>query len=227
MKRFFWAVGTTAALTVACCGGCDKGKSGENPNNGDASQASSGGAIDAGVAALDVGEWTRAYDAFSEAIAADPNAVDAYFGRAAASLAIAEERYRLAEAAATNGDVKTGTAEAEKANENFAKAIADCDKTLELDAKYADAYFIRGVAAQYQGDWNAGIEAFTKCVELAPEHAEAYHRRGEIYDHTGDTEHATVDLKKAAELGYRDADGESESASQEDADESQTVEERE
>lgn len=227
MKRFFWAVGTTAALTVACCGGCDKGKSGENPNNGDASQASSGGAIDAGVAALDVGEWTRAYDAFSEAIAADPNAVDAYFGRAAASLAIAEERYRLAEAAATNGDVKTGTAEAEKANENFVKAIADCDKTLELDAKYADAYFIRGVAAQYQGDWNAGIEAFTKCVELAPEHAEAYHRRGEIYDHTGDTEHATVDLKKAAELGYRDADGESESASQENADVSQTVEERE
>lgn len=222
MKRFFWAVGTTAALTVACCGGCNEGKNGEKPTNGDASQTSAGGPVEAGAAALDAGEWTRAYDAFSEAIAADPNAVDAYFGRAAASLAIAEERYRLAEAAATNGDVKTGTAEAEKANENFAKAIADCDKTLELDAKYADAYFIRGVAAQYQGDWNAGIEAFTKCVELAPENAEAYHRRGEIYDHTGDYEHASVDRKKAAELGYRDAEGES--ATQEDV-ESQTVEE--
>ena len=225
MNRFFWAVGTTAALTVACCGGCDKGKNGDNPNNGDVSLASAGGPIDAGAAALDAGEWTRAYDAFSDAIAADPNAVDAYFGRAAASLAIAEERYRLAEAAATNGDVKTGTAEAEKANENFAKTIADCDKVLELDAKYADAYFIRGVAAQYQGDWNAGIEAFTKCVELSPENAEAYHRRGEIYDLTGDTEHATVDLKKAAELGYRDADGETETALQENDAESQTVEE--
>ncbi len=225
MKRFFWAVGTTAALTVACCGGCDKGKNGENPNNGDASQTSAGGPIDAGTAALDAGEWTRAYDAFSDAIAADPNAVDAYFGRAAASLAIAEERYRLAEAAATNGDVKTGTAEAEKANENFAKAIADCDKVLELDAKYADAYFIRGVAAQYQGDWNAGIEAFTKCVELSPEHAEAYHRRGEIYDHTGDYGNASIDRKKAAELGYRDADGEAEDASQNADAESQTVEE--
>lgn len=225
MKRFFWTVGTTAALTVACCGGCDKGTNGDNPGNGDASQAAVGGAIDVGTAALDAGEWTRAFDAFSEAIAADPNAVDAYFGRAAASLAIAEERYRLAEAAATNGDVKAGTAEAEKANENFAKAIADCDKVLELDAKYADAYFIRGVAAQYQGDWNAGIEAFTKCVELAPEHAEAYHRRGEIYDHTGDTEHATVDLKKAAELGYRDADDASENASEQDEVEAQTTEE--
>ncbi len=225
MKRFFWTVGTTAALTVACCGGCDKGTNGDNPNNGDASQAAVGGSIDAGSAALDAGEWTRAFDAFSEAIAADPNAVDAYFGRAAASLAIAEERYRLAEAAATNGDVKAGTAEAEKANENFAKAIADCDKVLELDAKFADAYFIRGVAAQYQGDWNAGIEAFTKCVELSPEHAEAYHRRGEIYDHTGDTEHATVDLKKAAELGYRDADGESENVAEQDSVEAQTTEE--
>ena len=224
MKRFFWTVETTAALTVACCGGCDKGKNGENPVNG-ASQASAGGPIDAGAAALDAGEWTRAYDAFSDAIAADPNAVDAYFGRAAASLAIAEERYRLAEAAATNGDVKTGTAEAEKANENFAKAIADCDKTLELDAKYADAYFIRGVAAQYQGDWNAGIEAFTKCVELSPEHAEAYHRRGEIYDHTGDYGNASIDRKKAAELGYRDADGEGENASSAADAETQTGEE--
>ena len=221
MKRFFWAVGTTAALTVACCGGCDKGKNGENPANDAASQTSAG-QIDAGAAALDAGEWTRAFDAFSDAIAADPTAVDAYFGRAAASLAIAEERYRLAEAAATNGDVKTGTAEAEKANENFAKAIADCEKVLELDAKYADAYFIRGVAAQYQGDWNAGIEAFTKCVELSPENAEAYHRRGEIYDHTGDYGNASIDRKKAAELGYRDAEGED--ATQDDV-ESQTVEE--
>ncbi|MBP3558560.1 MAG: tetratricopeptide repeat protein [Thermoguttaceae bacterium] len=226
MKRFFLTFGTTAALAVACCGGCKKGNDvGDNPANENGQTATASSSTDAGAAALDAGEWTRAYDAFSAAIAADPNAVDAYFGRAAASLAIAEERYRLAEAAATNGDVKTGTAEAEKANENFAKAIADCDKVLELDAKYADAYFIRGVAAQYQGDWNAGIEAFTKCVELSPENAEAYHRRGEIYDHTGDTEHATVDLKKAAELGYRDADGETETALQENAAESQTVEE--
>ena len=215
MKRFFWAVGTTAALAVACYCGCDKGENGDKPTNGDVSQTSTAKTIDAGAAALDAGEWTRAFDAFSAAIAEDPKAVDAYFGRAAASLAIAEERYRLAEGAATNGDVKTGTAEAEKANENFAKAIEDCAKVLELDATYADAYFIRGVVAQYQGDSNAGIEAFSKCVELSPEHAEAYHRRGEIYDDIGDKMNSSVDFKKAAELGYRDADvdGEGEDAS--------------
>ncbi|MBR4834137.1 MAG: tetratricopeptide repeat protein [Thermoguttaceae bacterium] len=217
MRRFFWAVGTTAALTVACCGGCDKGN-GENPQTA-VGQAT----LDAGAAALDAGEWTRAFDAFSDAIAADPNAVDAYYGRAAASLALAQERYRLAQAAATNGDTENGAAEAAKADERFKKALEDCAKTLELDPKRADAYFIRGVVAQYQGDWNAGIEAFTKCVELDATNAEAYHRRGEIYDFIGNPD-ATVDLKKAAELGYRDPDGGDKNAS-ETVEEPQTVKE--
>lgn len=220
MKRFFWTVGTTAALTVACCGGCDKGQNGDTSSNNGASPTASGSSLDAGTAALEAGEWTRAYDAFTAAIAADSNAVDAYYGRAVASLAIAEERYRLAEAAATNGDVKTGQAEAAKADEHFKKTLEDCDKALALDAKFSDAYFVRGVAAQYQGDWNAGIEAFSKCVELNPSNAEAYHRRGEIYDHTGDYMNASVDRKKAAELGYRDAADASEPAA-----ESQAIEE--
>ncbi len=208
MKRYFWAVGATAALTVACCGGCDKG----NGENGENSQTALGQTtLDAGAAALDAGEWTRAFDAFSEAIAADPTAVDAYYGRAAASLALAQERYRLAQAAATNGDAKTGAEEAAKADERFKKTLEDCAKTLELDPKRADAYFIRGVVAQYQGDWNAGIEAFGKCVELDSTNAEAYHRRGEIHDHLGDYMNASVDRKKAAELGYRDAESASES----------------
>lgn len=205
MKRFFWAVGTTAAMTVACCGGCvdGSGENGEGPKTDVEATA-----LDSGAAALDAGEWTRAFDSFSAAIAADPAAVDAYYGRAAASLALAQDRYRLAQAAATNGDRETGVAEAAKADEHFKQATDDCAKTLELDPQRADAYFIRGVAAQYQGDWNAGLEAFSKCVELDSSNAEAYHRRGEIYDHLGDYMNASVDRKKAAEMGYRDADGE-------------------
>ncbi|MBQ7813465.1 MAG: hypothetical protein IJ387_03095 [Thermoguttaceae bacterium] len=52
MKRFFWTVGTTAALTVACCGGCDKGQNGDTPSNNGASPTASGSSIDAGKAAL-------------------------------------------------------------------------------------------------------------------------------------------------------------------------------
>ncbi len=157
-----------------------------------------------GAEALMAEDWTRAYDRFSDAIAADQKNVDAYYGRAAASGAMAEEHYRLAQAAATNQDQKTGEAEAKKADEFFKKSIDDCEKILEIDPDYADAYFLKGVAAQYQGAWQDGIDAFSECVKLDPKRAEAYHRRGEIYDNIGDYMNSSVDFKKASELGYAD-----------------------
>ena len=111
---------------------------------------------------------------------------------------------RLAQAAATNQDVKTGETEAGKADEYFQKALSDCDKVLELDAKFADAHFLKGVVAQYQGRWEDGIEAFSQCVSLDPQRADAYHHRGEIYEHIGDSMNSSVDFNKASELGYSD-----------------------
>ncbi|MGI6402076.1 MAG: tetratricopeptide repeat protein [Thermoguttaceae bacterium] len=155
-----------------------------------------------GQSALDQGDWSRAYDSFSAAITANPNDVDAYYGRAAASLARAQEHYRLAQADATNQMIEEGRNEAAKADEFFKKATDDADAILKIDPNYAEAWFVKGVACQYQGKWTEGIEAFTECLTLDPNNAEAYHRRGEIYDHTGDYMNASVDFKKATELGF-------------------------
>ena len=160
--------------------------------------------VEEGTQALDAGEWTRAYDAFSKALEVDAKNADAYYGRAAASTAQAEEHYRLAEAAATNGDQAKGLEEGEKADSFFEKATQDCDAALKVDPSYSNAYYLKGVAAQYQGRWNDGIEAFTECVKLDANNAEAYHRRGEIYDNIGDYVNSTVDFKKASDLGYAD-----------------------
>ena len=157
-----------------------------------------------GQAALDEGDWSRAYDSFTTAIAANPNDVDSYYGRAAASLARARQHYSLAQAAATNQKIDEGRAEAAKADEYFKKATDDADAILKIDAQYAEAWFLKGVACQYQGMWEEGVDAFSECVKLAPERAEAYQRRGEIYDHIGDYMNASVDYKKASELGYSD-----------------------
>lgn len=155
-----------------------------------------------GLAALDDGDWSRAYDSFTTAIEANPQDADAYYGRAAASLARAKEYYSLAQAAATNQKIEEGQTNAAKADEFFKKATDDVDALLKIDEKYADAWFLKGVAFQYQGMWNEGIEAFTECVKLDPARGEAFHRRGEIYDHIGDYMNASVDFKKAGELGY-------------------------
>ncbi len=189
---------TTLGVALLICAGCNPSKVDEGTDGSQTTKSS----IELGEAALENKEWTRADDAFSDAIKQNASDVDAYYGRATANMAIAQEHYRLAQAAATNQDVKTGEEEAKKADEYFQRTLDDCSKILELNPKDADAYFLRGVVAQFQGNWETGIEAFTECVKLEPERALAYHRRGEIYDHIGDYMNAAVDFKKAGELGY-------------------------
>lgn len=200
MKRMNWLLSCAAAILIAAplCVGCKPGTDGGEQSAGAET------AVDQGAKALDDSDWSRAFDKFSDAIAADDKNVDSYYGRAAAALEIARGHYSLAQAAATNNDVKTGEAEAKKADEYFQKAVDDCDKIVALDANFANAYFLKGVVAQYQGRWNDGIEAFTQCIKIEPERADAYHRRAEIYDHTGDYMNSSVDFKKASELGYSD-----------------------
>lgn len=190
-----------AVLLVAAvlCLGCKR--SGDNPDKEGTADSS---ALASGAHALEKEEWTRAYDYFSEALADNDAELDAYYGRATAALQIAQNHYRLAKAAATNQDAETGESEAAKADESFQNALDDCDKALALDPGFADAYYIKGVVAQYQGAWERGVEAFSECVKLDPDRAEAYQRRGEIYDHVGDYMNASVDFKKASELGYSD-----------------------
>ena len=183
---------SVAFLTTAC-------KREEQPET-----TSTGGSDAVGQAALDDGDWSRAYDSFTKAIEADANDVDAYYGRAAASLARAQEHYNLAQAHATNQKIEEGKAEAAKADDFFKKAVADADAILKIDPKFADAWFIKGVVCQYQGMWDEGIEAFTECVKIDGERAEAYQRRGEIYDHICDYMNSSLDFKKASELGYTD-----------------------
>lgn len=203
MKKYNWTSRAVAsamcvAVATAFVFGC---KPSENRDKGNALNSN---VTEEAVKALDADEWTRAYDKFTDAIAADDKNVDSYYGRASAALNIAKGHYSLAQAAATNNDIETGTAEAQKADEYFQKAIDDCDKILTLAPNFADAYFVKGIVAQYQGAWEKGIEAFSECVKLEPERAEAYHRRAEIYDNTGDYMNASVDFKKASELGYSD-----------------------
>ena len=197
MKRMnlLFSVVTIVAATALCVGCKDKGDAADKT---DAATV----AAEEGAAALEAADWARAYDKFSDAIAANDQDVDSYYGRAAAATQIAQGHYSLAKAAATNQNEEAGIAEAEKADQYFKLAIEDCDRIVAIDQNFADAYFLKGTIAQYQGAWEDGIEAFTQCVKLDPENAEAYHRRGEIYDHTGDYMNSSVDFKKASELGF-------------------------
>lgn len=188
-------LGVAFLLTVALLTGACAPKDDAAASKGDDFAAE-------GRAALDSGDWFRAYDAFTKVIEKTPTDVDAYYGRAAASLARAQDHYSLAQANATNQKIEEGQKEAAKADEFFQKAADDADKIIDLDPKYIEAWFLKGVVCQYQGMWEDGVKAFSECVKLDPERGEAYHRRGEIYDHIGDYMNSSVDFKKASELGF-------------------------
>jgi tetratricopeptide (TPR) repeat protein len=69
---------------------------------------------------------------------------------------------------------------------NYAHAITDFDRAIELDPQYHVAYYYRGLAYCNQGDYDRAIADFDKAVELDPQDAEAYAERGFAYAQQGE-----------------------------------------
>lgn len=71
----------------------------------------------------------------------------------------------------------------DRGNANYKKglydlAISDYTKALEIDPRYADAYYNRGNAYAKKGLYDQAISEFTKALEINPRHADAYYNRG-------------------------------------------------
>ena len=91
-----------------------------------------------------------------------------------------------------------GIANAEKGE--YALAIQDLTKTIELDPNSANAYCGRGAAYLREGDFDSAIRDLTKAIELDPNSAIAYSNRGAAYFDKDDYERAIQDCTKAIEL---------------------------
>ncbi len=80
------------------------------------------------------------------------------------------------------------------------RAIADHNKAIELDPKYAGAYNGRGRAYAAKQDYDHAIADFDKAIELDPKYALAYHNRGTAYEEKGEYDRSITDFDKAIEL---------------------------
>ncbi|GHV59280.1 hypothetical protein FACS1894103_2360 [Campylobacterota bacterium] len=81
------------------------------------------------------------------------------------------------------------------------KAIEHFTRAIELDPKYAEAYYRRGWSYEMLGDHETAIADHTRAIELDPNYALAYAGRGASYYELGDYKNATEDAKKACDLG--------------------------
>jgi tetratricopeptide (TPR) repeat protein len=82
----------------------------------------------------------------------------------------------------------------------FAKAIADFSRAIELDPKYVEAYANRGYAYSEQGKTEQAIKDYERVIALDPNRALAYYNRGVIFLEEKNLDRAIEDFSTAIRL---------------------------
>ena len=80
------------------------------------------------------------------------------------------------------------------------KAIADYNKAIALNPKYAIAYNNRGLAYDELKEHEKAFEDYNKAIALDPEYARAYNNRGIAYNKLKEHEKAIADYNKVIAL---------------------------
>ncbi|MFZ3122803.1 MAG: tetratricopeptide repeat protein [Thermodesulfovibrionales bacterium] len=122
-------------------------------------------------------EYDKAIEAFTSAIALNPNDFKAYDKRGLA--------YTL--------------------KGQYDRAIEDFNRVIALNPNNADAYGSRGLVYVYKGQHDRAIEDFNKAITLNPNDANAYFGRGATYDSKGQYDRAIEDYNRAISINPNDA----------------------
>lgn len=85
---------------------------------------------------------------------------------------------------------------------NYADALRDINKALELNPNTALALLRRGLVYNQLKDYNGAIRDFSRVIEFEKNNAAAYYHRSLSYKRIGKNDESASDLKKAARLGH-------------------------
>ncbi|MBP7260825.1 MAG: tetratricopeptide repeat protein [Bacteroidia bacterium] len=84
--------------------------------------------------------------------------------------------------------------------QDYEGAIADLNKSIELNSKEPVVYYTRGAVKERMGDLKGAREDFTKVIELQSDFAWGWNDRGQINSKLEKFDEAEADFKKAIEL---------------------------
>jgi len=151
-------------------------------------------------------EYNSAIEAFTSAIALDPNYVYAYGNRGIAyadkgqyDRAI-EDYNKVIQLDPNDAKAYNNRGVAYDKKGQHDRAIEDYNKAIALDPNYADAYGNRGIAYYHKGQHGRAIEDFNMAIQLDPNDADAYYNRGITYYHKGQYDRAIENFNKAIAL---------------------------
>ena len=89
---------------------------------------------------------------------------------------------------------------------NYAQAISDFGRAVEINPEYAEGYNNRGAVYDKLGNNRQAIQDFDKAIEMNPEYAEAYYNRGAVYGELGERRQAISDYDRAIEINPKFAE---------------------
>jgi len=82
----------------------------------------------------------------------------------------------------------------------YNKALADFNKTIELNPLYLQAYTNRATVHRAMGNYIFAFNDYNKVIELNPINVQAYHNRAHAFASIGEIEKALTDYNKAIEI---------------------------
>lgn len=139
------------------------------------------------------GKFTEAKEEFEKALK-----IDAFYEPARGSLKIIEDVFDQKIKRETAFHLFRGAVYQNRGQ--LSKAIAECNKAIEINPSYASVYNSRGFAYIGKGEYDEAISDFSRAIEINPKFAMAYNNRGYAYGVKGQYERAISDSNKAIEL---------------------------
>ena len=105
-----------------------------------------------------------------------------------------------------NNDLKKAVNQcyAYEAQKQYELAISNCSKAIEIDSKFAVAYFNRGHAYINLKKYDQAIADFTRDIELIPITTRSYVNRGFVYIQQNKYDLAIADFTKSIEINPKE-----------------------
>ena len=82
---------------------------------------------------------------------------------------------------------------------NYDKAIADCNKAIELDPKY-NSYGTRAAAYANSGEYDKAVTDYNEAIRLSPKDSQLHVYRGTVFSMKGAFDKALADARTAIKL---------------------------